>query len=94
MGYTHFVLPFEEKKMPTISMFRGLKVFINWDDHNPPHFHAEYGGEEILVSIEGDLPPRQKKLILGWAVLHRDELMENWILASQQKELFAIAPLS
>ena len=23
--------------MPTISMFRGLKVFINWDDHNQPH---------------------------------------------------------
>ena len=38
--------------MPTISMFRGLKVFINWDDHNPPHFHAEYGGEEILVRID------------------------------------------
>ncbi len=85
--------------MPTISMFRGLKVFINWDDYNPPHFHVEYGGEEMLVRIddaepiEGDLPPRQKKLILGWAVLHHDELMENWALAAQQKELFPIEPL-
>ena len=43
--------------------------------------------------IEGDLPPRQKKLILGWAVLHHDELMENWALAAQQKELFPIEPL-
>jgi hypothetical protein len=85
--------------MLTISMFRGLRVFINWDDHNPPHFHVEYAGEEMLVRIddaepiEGDLPSRQKKLILGWAVLHRDELMENWALAAQQKELFPIEPL-
>ena len=65
----------------------------------PPHFHVEYGGEEMLVRIddaepiEGDLPSRQKKLILGWAVFHRDELMENWSLVAQQKELFAIEPL-
>lgn len=34
----------EETRMPTISMFRGIKVFINWRDHMPPHFHAAYGG--------------------------------------------------
>ena len=48
-------------------MHRGFKVFINWDDHNPPHFHVEYGGDEMLVRIEdaepmaGDLPAEQKK---------------------------------
>lgn len=26
--------------MPTISMFRGIKVYINYNDHMPPHFHA------------------------------------------------------
>ena len=24
--------------MPTICMFRGIKIFINWRDHMPPHF--------------------------------------------------------
>ena len=33
-------------------MFRGIKVCIYWRDHMPPHFHAFYGGSEILVSIE------------------------------------------
>ena len=43
--------------------------------------------------IAGDLPAKQKKLILGWAVLRRDELMENWLLAAQKKELFPIEPM-
>ena len=37
--------------MPTISMFRGIKIYINWNDHMPPHFHASYAGQEIIVSI-------------------------------------------
>ena len=37
--------------MPTICMFRGIKIYINWRDHMPPHFHATYGGKEIIVSI-------------------------------------------
>ena len=56
--------------MPTICFFRGIKIFINWDDHNPPHFHAVYGDDEMSVLIEsaepmaGDLPSRQKKMVL------------------------------
>ncbi len=38
--------------MPTISMFRGIRVSLYWNDHLPPHFHATYGGSEVLVSIE------------------------------------------
>lgn len=37
--------------MPTISMFRGIKISINWNDHMPPHFHANYAGEDVLISI-------------------------------------------
>lgn len=85
--------------MPTISMFRGIKIFINWREHQPPHFHATYGGDEVLVSIrdievlEGDIPHKQLKMVLGWAALHQEELMENWELAERQQELFAIEPL-
>ena len=51
--------------MPTISMFRGIKVCIYWRDHMPPHLHAFYGGSEVLVSIEelevleGAIPSKQ-----------------------------------
>ena len=85
--------------MPTISMFRGIKVYINWNDHMPPHFRAKYGSHEVLVSIndieviDGYFPNKQQKMLLGWAAFHQEELKENWELASQQQELFAIEPL-
>ena len=85
--------------MPTICMFRGIKIYINWRDHMPPHFHATYGGDEVLISIrelevlEGSIPSKQLKMLLGWAAFHQEELMENWELAEGKQELFAIEPL-
>lgn len=72
---------------------------MHYDDHNPPHFHAEYAGQEALVDIQqgyiirGALPGRQLKFVLAWAELHKDELMQNWELAKSQQPLNAISPL-
>ena len=85
--------------MPTICMFRGIKIYINWKDHQPPHFHATYGGQEVIASIrdlevlEGNIPSKQLKMLLGWAALRQDELLENWELAERKQELFNIEPL-
>ena len=43
--------------------------------------------------IEGELPNKQQKMLLGWAALHQEELMENWELARNKQELFPIEPL-
>ncbi|WP_412315732.1 DUF4160 domain-containing protein [Intestinimonas butyriciproducens] len=80
-------------------MFRGIKIFINWRDHLPPHFHATYSGQEVLVSIndlevlEGSMPNKQLKMLLGWAALRQDQLIENWNLAANKQDLFPIEPL-
>ncbi len=85
--------------MPIICAFRGIKVTINWREHSPPHFHATYGGEEVIVSIndievlEGGIPKKQLKMLLGWAAFHQDELIENWELAEKMQELFKIEPM-
>ena len=85
--------------MPTISMFRGIKIYINWNDHMPPHFHASYAGQEIIVSIndlevlDGEIPSKQLKMVLGWAAFHQTELIENWELAVKKQDLFTIEPL-
>ena len=85
--------------MPLISLFYGIRVTMDYDDHNPPHFHAEYNGYSALIEIskarviKGNLPSRQLKLILAWCVLHQDELMQNWELAKDDKELNKINPL-
>lgn len=39
------------------------------------------------------MPNKQLKMLLGWAALHQDELLENWSLAENKQELFAIEPL-
>ena len=72
---------------------------MNWREHQPPHFHATYGGDEVLISIreleviEGSIPSKQLKMLLGWAAFHQEELKENWELAEAQQELFTIEPL-
>ena len=53
----------------------------------------------IIVSIndieilEGQIPSKQQKMVLGWAAFHQSELLENWELAAAKQELFPIAPL-
>ena len=85
--------------MPTISTFYGLVVLMFWDDHDPPHFHVRYAGDEALVRIadlwiiEGELPRRAERLLLEWAGEHRAELMENWELCRSLRPLKTIAPL-
>lgn len=65
----------------------------------PPHFHAFYGGAEVLVLIEelevleGTIPSKQLKMLLGWATFHQEELRENLELAKEKQELFSIEPL-
>ena len=68
-------------------------------DHNPPHFHAIYQEDSAeydintFAVIRGNLPDRAHALVLEWASLHRAELLEDWKLASEKKEIKKIAPL-
>lgn len=85
--------------MPEISRFFGIVVKMFFDDHNPPHFHAEYGDDVALIDIRtlavfsGHLSPRVLGLVIEWATLHRRELLEDWERAQSQEELRKIPPL-
>lgn len=85
--------------MPEISMFGGIRITIYYDDHNLPHFHADYARNRALVDIQGGyviggaLPSRQLKYVLAWAEMHQDELMQNWELVCAAEPLKRIAPL-
>ncbi len=69
-------------------------------DHNPPHFHAEYQGFKAeydiktLDPITGKLPNRAHALVLEWASIHKEELLENWNRASVPESLNPIDPLN
>jgi hypothetical protein len=85
--------------MPTISMFYGIFIKMYWDDHAPPHFHAEYAGSEAVVDIgtleviRGKLPHGATMLVKEWAMQHRNELMEDWKLCEQLQTPKKITPL-
>ena len=41
--------------MPEISRFLGIIIYMYFDEHPPPHFHARYGSYEILVYLDDGL---------------------------------------
>ena len=63
--------------MPEVSRFYGIVIKIFYDDHHPPHFHAEYGEHEVLVSIttlailSGSLPARALGMVTGFVASAR-----------------------
>ncbi len=85
--------------MPEICRFLGIVIKMFFNDHNPPHFHAEYGDDIAQIDIRalsvigGKLPPRVLGLVIEWATLHQQELLQDWELAQAQQTLHKIAPL-
>jgi hypothetical protein len=85
--------------MPELCRFYGIVVKMFHDDHNPPHFHAEYGEHEIQVNIQslailgGRLPARALGMVTEWASLHQRDLLEAWEKAKRMEPLGKIEPL-
>jgi hypothetical protein len=85
--------------MPEISRFYGIIIRMFYNDHNPPHFHAEYGDDEVLVNINtlavfhGSLPARALGLVIEWASQHQAELRNDWEQVRRQQAPEKIAAL-
>lgn len=84
--------------MPTISRFYGIVVFMNYNDHAPPHFHARYQDQEVSVEIDsgmvqGKMSRRALQMLFEWADQHRNELLRNWERAVARDPLEPIDPL-
>ncbi len=85
--------------MPTISIFFGIVIKMFFDDHNPPHFHAEHQGEKAVFDfrgniLRGDISSRTAvRLIREWVDLHQPELDKNWGEMQAGREFRRIDPL-
>ena len=84
--------------MPIISRFYGILIAMYFNDHNPPHFHAKYAGDEALFDfngdiIEGKLPKRAIKFVQEQISYHKEELQDNWEKARLGEPLNNIEPL-
>lgn len=85
--------------MPRLSEFYGIVIYMYFQDHNPPHFHAIYAGHEALVRIDsgeiirGQLPKTAGSLVEQWRRLHVEDLMANWERAQEPAALTSVEPL-
>lgn len=85
--------------MPEICRFYGIIIRMFVNDHLPPHFHAVYSGQEVVIEIDtlaiiaGKVAPRAMGLISEWAALHQEELMALWRQARSQQPLGKLEPL-
>jgi hypothetical protein len=87
--------------MPTITMFYGIiiRMFVDEEKHNLPHFHAIYAEYEATIGFDGEvikgkpLPSKQMQLIKAWTLLHQEELEANWKLLNNNEPPFKIDPL-
>ncbi|MEM4260740.1 MAG: DUF4160 domain-containing protein [Candidatus Woesearchaeota archaeon] len=84
--------------MPRISCFFGIVIYMYYDDHNPPHFHASYEGTDGIFDFNGNLIKgymslKANALIKEWCELHKIELEKNWKKAMENQPLDWIEPL-
>jgi len=90
---------FWETALPRISQFFGIMIYMYYNDHLPPHFHAKHAEHEVLIRIDtlailrGEFPRQEQALVLKWATLHREELTTDWELAKKGLPLQSIAPM-
>jgi len=85
--------------MPELSRFLGISILMYFDDHNPPHFHVRYNEYRALISIdelkvlEGHLPARILGLVIEWAEINKEKLMQDWDMVKTTGKYFNIDPL-
>lgn len=85
--------------VPIISVFFGIVVRMFYREHEPPHFHAEYQGQQGKFDFDGRMTAgtvqsgTALRLIREWAILHRGELERNWEMMKAGRPLARIEPL-
>ena len=71
--------------MPIVAVIDGITIKFYWDEHPPPHFHAEYAERRAMIDIEtldileGDIPKAQYRKVVVWAAPRKKELLKAWM---------------
>lgn len=81
-------------------VFRYRRLYVSgaWRQAQAPACPCDVSGDEIVVSLEGEIlegsiPKSKLKLLLAWMEIHKDELRANWDLLSAGEQSFRIDPL-
>jgi len=74
--------------MGELARIEGMKIKMypfDTQKHKEPHFHVILAnGKSVSVAIsdgrvlEGDLLRKDKDLLMGWMLIHREEIWDRW----------------
>lgn len=69
--------------MPIIATVAGVKIYMYYQDHNPPHFHARHDGESEVFDLEGNtlegkIDKKKSKKVRKWARGNKKLLKDKW----------------
>ncbi|MDY0133170.1 MAG: DUF4160 domain-containing protein [Desulforegulaceae bacterium] len=85
--------------MPEICRFFGIIIRMFYDEHNPPHFHAEYQGNKAVFDFQGNIlkgnlnSRTATKLVREWVDINIFELEKAWDAVRNYEKINKIAPL-
>ncbi|MBK7432121.1 MAG: DUF4160 domain-containing protein [Bacteroidetes bacterium] len=65
---------------PLLAEMNGIKISIFSKEHLPPHFHAAFAEDEILIEI------RTGKTYEGWIPTNKLKLVHKWLKAGKNRE--------
>lgn len=57
-------------------------MYYSPKEHNPPHIHVYYQNSAVVINIEnckisrGILPAKQKRLVIAWIEIHKEESLQ------------------
>ena len=91
-GTLTFIIKFEYQQMYTIAIFllmpiiatvAGVKIYMYFRDHNPPHFHAKHDGKDQAYDLEGNrlwgkIDKKKSKKVSRWAKKNSGFLKDKW----------------
>jgi hypothetical protein len=78
--------------MGSIFIIQGILIYIYAFDHNPPHIHVKYGGDEFTMTIkdrvvEGKAKAKTIQTINNFLDEHEAEVMEIWEKAQRGEKI-------
>jgi hypothetical protein len=78
--------------MATVAIVAGVAIRFHWNEHPPPHFHAELADDTAVIDIRdlklirGSLPGSKLREVVKWASTRKAALQEAWSATAEKRK--------
>ena len=69
--------------MPLIKNLDGIRIYIFYNDHEPPHLHCYEGGTVTVITLQGNIirgkiSKNKEKKAINWIKENNNMLVGKW----------------